>query len=46
MKEVPEEVKMGALAEEDEVGGAVAEVSGGRQAFGDCGDTRSSYRQR
>lgn len=41
-KEVPEEVEMGALPDEDEVGGAVGEVSGGRQAFGTAG-TRTAH---
>lgn len=41
-KEVSEEVEMGALPDEDEVGGAVGEVSGGRQAFGTAG-TRAAH---
>lgn len=41
-KEVPEEAEMGALANEDEVSGAVGEVGGGRQAFGTAG-TRAAH---
>lgn len=41
-KEVPEEAEMGALADEDEVSGAVGEVGGGRQAFGTAG-TRAAH---
>lgn len=33
-QQVPEEVEAGALAHQDEVGGAVGQVGGGRQAFG------------
>lgn len=36
-KEVPEEVEMRALLDKNEVGGAVGEVSGGRQAIGTAG---------
>lgn len=36
-KKVPEEVKMGARPDEDEVGRAVGEVCGGRQAFWTAG---------
>lgn len=44
--EVPEAVEMGALPDQDEVGGAVGEVSGGPQAFGTAGDTLSSSPRR
>lgn len=40
--EVSEEVQTGALPDEDEVCGAVGEVSGGRQAFGAAG-TRAAH---
>lgn len=40
--EVPEAVEMGALPDEEEVGGAVGEVSGGRRAFGTAG-TRAAH---
>lgn len=36
-QQVPEEVEAGALAHQDEVGGAVGQVGGGREAFGAAG---------
>lgn len=36
-QQVPEEVEAGALAHHDEVGGAVGQVGGGREAFGAAG---------
>lgn len=36
-QQVSEEVEAGALAHQDEVGGAVGQVGGGRQAFGAAG---------
>lgn len=41
-KEVSEEVQTGALPDQDEVRGAVSEVSRGRQAFGTAG-TRAAH---
>lgn len=41
-QEVPEEVDAGALAHQDEVGGAVGQVGGGRQALRTAG-TRAAH---
>lgn len=41
-QQVSEEVEAGALAHQDEVGGAVGQVGGGRQAFGAAG-TRAAH---